>query len=439
MDETAVGVGLRDSYDLIPTVGNGLLFEYWFSRLLGECHTSDNAFLRGFGGILNIPLPGSVPSQHGSVRVFLGDERRPGGSRDGFRQAVFTVGVRRFPPQDVGFAGKAAQKVVGAAFGYRHWAGVFAQGCDFAQRVARVAGDGFRRHDGRAVRHFAAYFFNQLPRGVVAIGGHHAVFVLFPQWAAAHHRSLVNAAVGAGALRPAVFGVVFIGGGVGHRPRAVCQQGVLFVAHVVALFGDVGDFPRAVAGHRFPRNARFGGDPVEGPILVGRLVGVVRLHAVDALGHLQAAPGVDVGGRAEPGFLHFEPFAFRSEGGGALFDAPHVVGLRVGVGRLPEVEGRGRQGCALGEDVRVGLGIVAVGGVSGLVAASGPGNGGDDFAPEAVVGPRFHTAVGSRFFRHFPHAVVLIGGFAGVGCAVALDAAGAQIAVAGNGVCFTNA
>ena len=165
----------------------------------------------------------------------------------------------------------------------------------------------------------------------------------------------------------------------------------------------------------------------------------MRLNAVHALFHLQASAGINIGSRAEPGFLHFQTHVFFPQCGRAFFHAPHMIFLNVGVIRAPKFRRSGRQRHPLGEDIRIRLRLVPIRGVSDLIAGFRPGDAGHDFTAETVVCPRFDTSVRSSFLRDFSHAGVLVSRFPGVVRSVAFNTAGAQIAIAGDGISLTDA
>ena len=165
----------------------------------------------------------------------------------------------------------------------------------------------------------------------------------------------------------------------------------------------------------------------------------MRLNSAHALFHFQASAGINIGSRAKPGFLHFQPYIFFSQCGGAFFHAPHMIFLNVSIIRSPEFRRSSRQRHPLGENIRIRLRLIPISGVSDFISSFRPGDTGHDFTPKTVVRPCFDTSVRSSFLRDFSHACVLVGRLPGVIRSVAFNTAGAQIAIAGDGISLTDA
>ena len=164
----------------------------------------------------------------------------------------------------------------------------------------------------------------------------------------------------------------------------------------------------------------------------------MRLNSAHVLFHFQASAGINIGSRAEPGFLHFQPYIFFPQCGGAFFHAPHMIFLNVSIIRSPEFRRSSRQRHPLGENIRIRLRLIPISGVSDFISSFRPGDTGHDFTPKTVVRPCFDTSVRSSFLRDFSHACVLVGRLPGVIRSVAFNTAGAQIAIAGDGISLTD-
>ena len=301
---------------------------------------------------------------------------------------------------------------------------------DSAEGVPRVADDGFRRDDCFSVRDFRPADFHQLARRIVGVSSHDAVFILFPQGAAAHHLPFRHPAVAARTLNPSVFLVVFVIRRIRQRPGSIRQQGVFLNARVISVSGNVRDFPRAVPRHGLPRYLRFPGLPVEGAVLAGRLIAIDRLHAAGGLLHLQPPPGVFVRRRRQPRFRHFQLLSLRAQRRGAFFHTAHMVGFRIGVMRIRQPGSVHREHHVLVRNIRIGMVGAAVIGVGALPSPARPGFHPDGFTPEGVVRPGLFTSVGGRLPDQFARGVISVSRFTGIVGSISLNTAGAQVAAA---------
>ena len=79
----------------------------------------------------------------------------------------------------------------------------------------------------RQVRDFRPADFHQLARRIVGVSSHDAVFILFPQGAAAHHLPFRHPAVAARTLNPSVFLVVFVIRRIRQRPGSIDRKSVV--------------------------------------------------------------------------------------------------------------------------------------------------------------------------------------------------------------------
>lgn len=257
MDETAVGIRTGNAHHIAQAVRDGLLHQRRISFRLRQERGTGNTFRGVFRAVEEMPLARAALLQHGSVRMAKGDERRACRRRDGFRQPVRTVGIRVVPPQHVRFPHQLAQQVVSLAFRRGHGPDVPARLHDPAESVPRVADDGFRRNDRFPIRDFRPRDFHQLTRRVVRVGSHDAVFVLFPQGAAAHHLPFRHSAIAPRALDPPVFLVIFVVRRIRQCPGSIRQQRIFLNARIISLRANIGHPSGTVPRHGFPADLHF--------------------------------------------------------------------------------------------------------------------------------------------------------------------------------------